>query len=68
MKEDDFTRIIIKPLFEALGYSWSQFNGGAYEEDQESDLLIKHLNNYFYRPLTLILNLLTNVHYSTVTK
>jgi hypothetical protein len=29
--EDIFTQTVIKPLFHAMGYEWSGFNGGPYE-------------------------------------
>lgn len=32
MGENEFTQKIIQPLFKTLGYEWSQFNGGSYEE------------------------------------
>ncbi|MFB0596063.1 hypothetical protein ACETWN_20010 [Aeromonas hydrophila] len=31
MKEDDFTKNILKPLFEAMGYERVDFNGGPFE-------------------------------------
>jgi len=35
MNEDDFTRDIIKPLFESMGYDKVDFNGGAYERGRD---------------------------------
>lgn len=34
-KEDDFTKEILKPLFEAMGYSRVEFNGGPYERGRD---------------------------------
>lgn len=35
LKEDDFTRDIIKPLFESMGYYKVDFNGGSYERGRD---------------------------------
>lgn len=35
LKEDDFTRLIILPLFEAMGYERVEFNGGSYERGRD---------------------------------
>ncbi|TWX66877.1 restriction endonuclease [Colwellia demingiae] len=35
LKEDDFTRDIIKPLFESMGYEKVDFNGGSYERGRD---------------------------------
>jgi hypothetical protein len=35
LDEDDFTRDIIKPLFESMGYDKVDFNGGAYERGRD---------------------------------
>lgn len=39
MQEDDFTKEIIKPLFESMGYDSVDFNGGSYERGR--DLIAK---------------------------
>jgi len=39
MREDDFTKNILKPLFEAMGYERVDFNGGPYEKGKD---LIAH--------------------------
>ncbi|MGY3960313.1 NACHT domain-containing protein [Aeromonas popoffii] len=39
MREDDFTKKILKPLFEAMGYERVDFNGGPYEKGKD---LIAH--------------------------
>lgn len=41
MHEDDFTKSIIKPLFEAMGYMRVDFNGGPYERGKD---LIAQIN------------------------
>jgi len=35
LHEDDFTKNILKPLFEAMGYERVDFNGGAYERGRD---------------------------------
>ncbi len=35
LREDDFTRDILKPLFEAMGYERVDFNGGPYERGRD---------------------------------
>lgn len=40
-KEDDFTKEIIAPLFEAMGYQRVEFNGGAYERGRDLIATIK---------------------------
>lgn len=35
MKEDDFTKEIIKPLFESMGFEKVEFNGGPYERGRD---------------------------------
>jgi hypothetical protein len=35
MTEDDFTRSILKPLFESMGYFRVDFNGGPYERGRD---------------------------------
>ena len=35
MREDDFTRNILKPLFEAMGYERVDFNGGSLERGRD---------------------------------
>lgn len=35
LSEDDFTKLIIKPLFQAMGYSRVDFNGGPYERGRD---------------------------------
>ena len=35
MREDDFTRDILKPLFEAMGYERVDFNGGSLERGRD---------------------------------
>ncbi len=35
MGEDDFTKLILKPLFEAMGYERVDFNGGPYERGRD---------------------------------
>lgn len=35
MHEDDFTKKILKPLFEAMGYKRVDFNGGPYERGRD---------------------------------
>lgn len=35
LNEDDFTRDILKPLFEAMGYDKVDFNGGPYERGRD---------------------------------
>ncbi len=35
LKEDDFTKEILKPLFEAMGYERVDFNGGSYERGRD---------------------------------
>ncbi|MCL1041694.1 hypothetical protein L2712_08585 [Shewanella marisflavi] len=49
MDENDFTKNIIKPIFQSLGYHWSQFNGGPYEEGVDHIALKKNeLDDSFY--------------------
>lgn len=40
-KEDNFTKEIIAPLFEAMGYQRVEFNGGAYERGRDLIATIK---------------------------
>jgi len=40
-KEDDFTKNIIAPLFEAMGYQRVEFNGGPYERGRDLIATIK---------------------------
>jgi hypothetical protein len=35
LKEDDFSREILKPLFESMGYERVDFNGGPYERGRD---------------------------------
>lgn len=35
LHEDDFTSIVVKPLFEAMGYNRVDFNGGPYERGKD---------------------------------
>ena len=35
MKEDDFTKIVLKPLFQAMGYERVDFNGGPLERGRD---------------------------------
>lgn len=35
MHEDDFTKNILKPLFEAMGYDRVDFNGGPFERGRD---------------------------------
>ena len=41
MREDDFTRLIIKPLFESMGYERVDFNGGPLERGRDLIAQIK---------------------------
>lgn len=41
MKEDDFTKNILKPLFEAMGYERVDFNGGPFERGRDLIAQIK---------------------------
>ncbi|MBO2649042.1 restriction endonuclease [Shewanella algae] len=40
-KEDDFTKEIIAPLFEAMGYQRVEFNGGPFERGRDLIATIK---------------------------
>lgn len=35
LSEDDFTMLVVKPLFEAMGYRKVDFNGGVYERGKD---------------------------------
>ncbi len=35
LKEDDFTKLILKPLFESMGYGRVDFHGGQYERGRD---------------------------------
>lgn len=35
LSEDDFTRLILKPLFQSMGYERVEFNGGSYERGRD---------------------------------
>ena len=39
LKEDDFTKDILKPLFESMGYERVDFNGGPHERGR--DLIVQ---------------------------
>lgn len=44
MREDDFSREIVIPLLKKMGYTFTDFNGGAYEEGKD---IIAHKQNEF---------------------
>lgn len=44
MREDDFSREIVIPLLRKMGYTFTDFNGGAYEEGKD---IIAHKQNEF---------------------